>query len=66
MLVVMELGSQLDDKASGGWKVMKQGITHIWMSADQFDDIFIKVTSVAQEATGDVIGMSQALEDGVI
>lgn len=45
---------------------MKHGITHIWMPADHFDDIFIKVTSVTQEAARDVVGMSQALKDGVI
>ncbi len=45
---------------------MKQASTHIWVSADEFDDIFIEVTSVAQEAAWDIVGVSQALKDGVI
>lgn len=39
------------------------GGTHVWVSADLLDDVFIKVTRVSKQAAGDVVCVLQAQED---
>lgn len=45
---------------------MGDGSTHIGVPAHLLNDIFMEMTSVSQEAAGNVVGMSQALKDGII
>lgn len=39
------------------------GGTHVWVSADLLNDVFIKVTRVSKQAAGDVVCVLQAQED---
>ena len=39
-----------------------RGKTHIWMSPNLFDNLFVKVTGIPQETAGDIIGMFKSLK----